>query len=66
MGNPSGFLKFTRQVPANRPVDERIKDHKEFSKDDEFGDPALEWLKRPGMKIDQQDATVVFQYACNF
>ena len=36
MGNPSGFLKHTRQVPTNKPVEERIKDYKEFTNDEEF------------------------------
>lgn len=46
MSNPSGFLKFTRQVPANKPVDERIKDYKEFSKDDEFGEAIIDQASR--------------------
>lgn len=30
MGKPTGFLEFTRELPEKRPVQERIKDYKEF------------------------------------
>lgn len=30
MGKPTGFLEFTRELPAKRPVAERIKDYNEF------------------------------------
>ncbi len=30
MGKPTGFLEFTRELPQRRPVQERIKDYKEF------------------------------------
>jgi len=30
MGNPVGFLKYTRELPAKRPVSERLKDYREF------------------------------------
>jgi glutamate synthase (NADPH) small chain len=30
MGKPTGFLEFTRELPAKRPVQERRKDYKEF------------------------------------
>lgn len=30
MGKPTGFLEYQRQLPADRPVKERIKDWKEF------------------------------------
>lgn len=30
MGKPSGFLEFTRELPAKRPVQERKNDYKEF------------------------------------
>jgi glutamate synthase (NADPH) small chain len=30
MGKTTGFLEFTRELPAKRPVEERIKDYKEF------------------------------------
>lgn len=30
MGKPTGFLEFTRELPAKRPVAERVKDYKEF------------------------------------
>ncbi|MCX6205474.1 MAG: glutamate synthase subunit beta [Bacteroidetes bacterium] len=30
MGKPTGFIEFTRELPAKRPVAERIKDYKEF------------------------------------
>ena len=30
MGKPTGFLEFTRELPARRPVQERLKDYKEF------------------------------------
>ncbi len=31
MGKPTGFLEFTRELPAKRPVQERVKDYKEFT-----------------------------------
>lgn len=30
MGKPTGFLEYTRELPARRPVQERVKDYKEF------------------------------------
>ena len=30
MGKPTGFLEFTRELPAKRPVEERVNDHNEF------------------------------------
>jgi glutamate synthase (NADPH) small chain len=30
MGKPTGFLEFTRELPAKRPVEERRNDYKEF------------------------------------
>ena len=30
MGKPTGFLEFTRELPAKRPVAERLKDYNEF------------------------------------
>lgn len=30
MGKPTGFLEYTRELPAKRPVQERVKDYKEF------------------------------------
>ena len=30
MGKPTGFLEFTRELPAKRPVQERKNDYKEF------------------------------------
>ena len=30
MGKPTGFLEFTRELPAKRPVDERLHDYNEF------------------------------------
>jgi glutamate synthase (NADPH/NADH) small chain len=30
MGKPTGFLEYTRELPKKRPVNERIKDYKEF------------------------------------
>ena len=30
MGKPTGFLECTRELPAKRPVQERVKDYKEF------------------------------------
>jgi glutamate synthase (NADPH/NADH) small chain len=30
MGKPTGFLEFTRELPAKRPVEERLHDFKEF------------------------------------
>ena len=30
MGKPTGFLEFTRELPAKRLVEERIHDYKEF------------------------------------
>ena len=30
MGKPTGFLEFTSELPAKRPVQERRKDYKEF------------------------------------
>src|ERR1044071_2718433 len=30
MGKPTGFLEFTRELPERRPVEERIKDYREF------------------------------------
>jgi len=38
MGKPTGFIEFTRAVPSKRPVQDRVKDYKEyinpFSKED--------------------------------
>ena len=33
MGNPTGFKEFGRNLPARRPVQERIKDYQEFYQD---------------------------------
>lgn len=30
MGNPKGFLEYTRELPGKRPVEERVNDYKEF------------------------------------
>lgn len=30
MGKPTGFLEFTRELPAKRPVEERVNDYQEF------------------------------------
>ena len=30
MGKPTGFLEYKREMPAYKPVAERIKDYKEF------------------------------------
>ena len=30
MGKPTGFLEFTRELPAKRPVQERVNDYNEF------------------------------------
>jgi len=30
MGKPTGFLEFTRELPAKRDVQERVHDYKEF------------------------------------
>ena len=30
MGKPTGFMEFTRELPAKRPVQERVKDYREF------------------------------------
>ena len=30
MGNPKGFLEFTRELPSKRTVEERVNDYKEF------------------------------------
>jgi glutamate synthase (NADPH/NADH) small chain len=30
MGKPTGFLEFTRELPAKRPPEERVKDYNEF------------------------------------
>jgi len=30
MGKPTGFLEFTRELPSKRPIQERVKDYKEF------------------------------------
>ena len=30
MGKPTGFLEYTRELPAKRPVQERLNDYKEF------------------------------------
>lgn len=30
MGKPTGFMEFTRELPAKRPVEERVKDFNEF------------------------------------
>ena len=30
MGKPTGFLEFTRELPAKRPVEERVNDYNEF------------------------------------
>ncbi|MCO5235270.1 MAG: glutamate synthase subunit beta [Chitinophagaceae bacterium] len=31
MGKPTGFIEFTRELPAKRPVSERLNDYKEFT-----------------------------------
>lgn len=30
MGKPTGFLEFTRELPAKRPVEQRLQDYREF------------------------------------
>ena len=30
MGKPTGFIEFTRELPSKRPVQERVKDYKEY------------------------------------
>jgi len=30
MGKPTGFMEFTREAPAKRPITERVKDYKEY------------------------------------
>lgn len=32
MGKPTGFLEYKRELPPNKPIQERIKDYKEFVK----------------------------------
>lgn len=44
MGKPTGFLEFTRELPAKRPVQERVTDYKEFV------------LQYPAEKLNQQSA----------
>lgn len=44
MGKPSGFLEFSREMPAKRPVQERLKDYREFVE------------KYPTQKLNQQAA----------
>src|SRR6476646_12093213 len=39
MGKVTGFLEFTREYPAKRPVEERVNDYKEFV--ERFGDEQL-------------------------
>ena len=39
MGKPTGFLEFTRELPAKRPVTERIHDYNEFVQ--RYSEPAL-------------------------
>lgn len=39
MGKPTGFLEFTREAPAKRPVTERVHDYNEFV--ERFGDAEL-------------------------
>jgi len=46
MGNPSGFLKHRREVPSNKPVEERLKNYKEFTNDDEFGETIINQASR--------------------
>ncbi len=44
MGKPTGFLEFSREMPAKRPVKERINDYREFVE------------KYPTQKLNQQSA----------
>lgn len=44
MGKPTGFLEFSRELPAKRPVKERINDYREFVE------------KYPTQKLNQQSA----------
>ncbi len=44
MGKPTGFLEFSREMPAKRPVKERIDDYREFIE------------KYPAQKLNQQSA----------
>ena len=37
MGKPTGFLELGRELPGKLPVDERLKNNKEFVKNEEFG-----------------------------
>jgi glutamate synthase (NADPH/NADH) small chain len=37
MGKPTGFLELGRELPGKLPVEERLKNNKEFVKNDEFG-----------------------------
>lgn len=39
MGNPKGFLEYTRELPTKRPVAERVNDYKEFI--DRYSDEKL-------------------------
>jgi glutamate synthase (NADPH/NADH) small chain len=39
MGNPNGFMKHTRELPATRPVEERLRDYREFI--ERYSDQAL-------------------------
>jgi glutamate synthase (NADPH/NADH) small chain len=39
MGKPTGFLEFTRELPAKRPPQERIHDFNEFV--ERFPEPKL-------------------------
>jgi glutamate synthase (NADPH/NADH) small chain len=42
MGKPTGFLEFSRELPAKRPVQERLQDYREFIE------------KYPAQKLNQQ------------
>lgn len=44
MGKPNGFLEFSRELPAKRPVKERVNDYREFIE------------KYPAQKLNQQAA----------
>ncbi len=39
MGNPKGFLEYTRELPGKRPVEERVNDYREFI--DRYSDEKL-------------------------
>ena len=48
MGKTTGFLEYPRETPSRRPIEERLRDFREFE-----GKPTEEALKTQGARVSQ-------------